>query len=76
MAADEATPTRRGRKSKGARRVIGFRLPVEKADLAREIATAEGFEHLSDWVSMTVTEYIDSTDLGKAHQQKAAQMSG
>lgn len=76
MAADEAIPTRRGRKSKGARRVIGFRLPVAKADLAREIATAEGFEHLSDWVSMTVTEYIDSTDLGKALQQKVAEMPG
>lgn len=68
MAPEETTPTRRGRKPKGARRVIGFRLAVEKADLAREIATEEGFEHLSDWVSMVVTEYIDDTDLGKAQQ--------
>ncbi|WP_018771410.1 hypothetical protein [Arthrobacter sp. 162MFSha1.1] len=76
MAADEASPARRGRKSRGARRVIGFRLAVDKADLAREVATAEGFEHLSDWVSQTVTEYIDNTDLGKAHLLKAAQMPG
>lgn len=46
-------------KSKGKRRVIYFRLPVEKANSAREIATAEGFEHLSDWIAITVTEYME-----------------
>lgn len=59
MAADNTIPPRGGRKSKGERRVINFRLPIEKADLAREIATAEGYEHLSDWVTMTVTEYME-----------------
>lgn len=46
-------------KFKRKRRVIYFRLPIEKASRAREIATSEGFEHLSDWIAMAVTEYME-----------------
>lgn len=76
MAVDGPRQGRPGRMSKGERRLINFRLATDKADLAREIATAEGFEHMSDWLAMAVNAYIDKTDLGQAYQQKAPQKTG
>lgn len=63
--------TRRGRPGKGERRVVAFRLPTQKADLVRELADAEGFEHVSDWLAHVVSERIDHTDLTKVRRQQA-----
>lgn len=62
-----------GRPSKGERRLIGFRLALQEADLVREIADAEGYEHVSDWVADVVSERIDRTDMSKiGHQVEAS----
>jgi len=66
------TATKRGvgRPGKGERRVVAFRLPTQKADLVRELADAEGFEHVSDWLAHVVSERIDNTDLTKVRRQR------
>ncbi|MHA7192018.1 hypothetical protein ACX80N_17175 [Arthrobacter sp. MDT2-16] len=60
-----------GRRHKGDRKLIGFRLATEKANTVREIASAEGFEHVSDWVASVVEDRIQHTDLTKTNQQGA-----
>lgn len=65
-----ATTTRRvGRHSKGERKLIGFRLATQKADIVRELADAEGYEHVSDWVAHVVSERIERSDLSKIRHQ-------
>jgi len=49
---------------------VAFRLPTQKADLVRELATAEGFEHVSDWLAHVVSERIANTDFTKVRRQK------
>lgn len=63
------TTKRVGRPSKGERRVVAFRLPTQKADLVRELADAEGFEHVSDWLAHVVSERIEHTDLTKVRRR-------
>lgn len=63
------TTNRRGRPGKGERRVVAFRLPTQKADLVRELADAEGFEHVSDWLAQVVLDRIDHTDLSNVRHQ-------
>lgn len=66
-----ATTTRRaGRHSKGERRLIGFRLATRKADIVREVAEAEGYEYVSDWVAHVVEERLNNTDLSKIKIQE------
>ncbi|MBG6184890.1 hypothetical protein IWX65_002868 [Arthrobacter sp. CAN_A214] len=60
-----------GRRHKGDRKLIGFRLATEKANAVREIASAEGFEHVSDWVASVVEDRIQHTDFSKNNQQEA-----
>ena len=65
-----ATTNRRvGRHSKGERRLIGFRLATQKADLVREVADAAGYEHVSDWVADLVSEKLDQLDLNEIRRQ-------
>lgn len=55
------TPSRRiGRPGKGARRVMTFRLAEHKADIVRELANAEGYEYVSDYLAQLVAEHLDS----------------
>lgn len=64
------TKRRAGRHSKGERRLIGFRLATHKADLVRELADAEGYEHVSDWVADVVSARLEQTDLSKVRHQE------
>lgn len=63
-------PKRVGRRSKGDRKLIGFRLATDKAEVVSEIAAAEGYRYVSDWVASVVAERIENTDLGGIHQQQ------
>jgi len=63
------TTNRRGRPGKGERRVVAFRLPTQQADRVRELADAEGFEHVSDWLTKVVSERIENTDVTKVRRQ-------
>ncbi|WP_461171218.1 hypothetical protein [Arthrobacter sp. Z1-15] len=64
-------PKRVGRRSKGDRKLIGFRLAKDRAGIVSELAKAEGFEHVSDWVASVVNERIDNTDLSAiGHQEE------
>ncbi|KRF06332.1 hypothetical protein ASH00_08820 [Arthrobacter sp. Soil782] len=57
--------TRPGRKSKGDRRLIGFRLATSQADKVIEIAHAEGYRYVSDWVAAVVEDRIANTELAR-----------
>ncbi|MFJ7751798.1 hypothetical protein ACIQXM_17810 [Arthrobacter sp. NPDC097144] len=63
-------PKRVGRRSKGDRKLIGFRLATDKAEVVSEIAAAEGYRYVSDWVASVVAERIEKTDLDRIHQQQ------
>ena len=63
-------PKRVGRRSKGDRKLIGFRLATDKAEVVSEIAAAEGYRYVSDWVASVVAERIENTDLDGIHQQQ------
>lgn len=63
-------PKRVGRRSKGDRKLIGFRLATDKAEVVSEIAAAEGYRYVSDWVASVVAERIENTDLDEIHQQQ------
>lgn len=45
------------------------------ADIVRELADAEGYEHVSDWVAHVVAERIDQSDLSKIRKQQNEQRS-
>lgn len=64
--ADEA-PQRRGpgRRSKGDRKLIGFRLPTDQAEAVSEVAAAEGYRYVSDWVASVVEDRLNRTDLSR-----------
>ncbi|MCC3292608.1 hypothetical protein [Arthrobacter sp. zg-Y1110] len=61
---------RPGRKSKGDRKLIGFRLATEQADIVSEIAAAEGYRYVSDWVASVVSDRIEHTDLSVIDHQE------
>lgn len=63
-------PKRVGRRSKGDRKLIGFRLATDKADAVSEIAAAEGYRYVSDWVASVVAERIEKTDMREIHQHQ------
>lgn len=63
-------PKRVGRRSKGDRKLIGFRLATDKAEIVSEIAAAEGYRYVSDWVASVVAARIQNTDLDGIHQQQ------
>ncbi len=66
-----AGPGIRGRRSKGDRKLIGFRLETPQADLVTELAAAEGYKYVSDWVADVVKHRIRTTDLRNVqHQQE------
>ncbi|MBT1003979.1 hypothetical protein KIH31_15425 [Paenarthrobacter sp. DKR-5] len=70
-----ASNRRAGRPGKGDRRVVAFRLATPKVDIVRELAVAEGFEHVSDWLAHVVSERIDHTDLSKIKRQEELPIS-
>lgn len=63
---------RPGRKSKGDRRLIGFRLATSQADKVIEIAHAEGYRYVSDWVADVVNDRIADTELGQLGDEERA----
>ncbi|MCU6480550.1 hypothetical protein [Arthrobacter sp. A2-55] len=64
------TPNRRvGRRSKGERKVVAFRLPTDKADMVNELAAKEGYKYVSDWLAQVVEDRIDKTDLSAIRNQ-------
>lgn len=70
-----ATNRRAGRPGKGERRLLAFRLATPRADIARDLAQAEGFEYVSDWLAHIVNEHIDNTDLSKIQHQEELPIS-
>lgn len=71
-----ATTNRRaGRPGKGDRRVMAFRLATPRADIVRDLAEAEGFEYVSDWLAHVVNQRIDHTDLSKIRRQEELPIS-
>ncbi len=59
-----------GRRSKGDRKLIGFRLASPKADLVSKLAAAEGYKYVSDWVAHVVEQRIENTDLTAIERQE------
>lgn len=52
-----------GRRSKGDRKLLGFRMGTDKADKVSLVAKAEGYRYVSDWLADLVEERLNSTDL-------------
>jgi len=65
-----APTTRTGRRSKGDRKFVGFRIATPKADAMEEIAKAEGYQYVSDWLSDVVEERLAKTRLHAIVQQE------
>ncbi|MHC8609919.1 hypothetical protein ACW4FP_19955 (plasmid) [Paenarthrobacter ureafaciens] len=65
-----APTTRTGRRSKGDRKFVGFRIATPKADAMEEIAKAEGYQYVSDWLSDVVEERLANTRLHAIVQQE------
>ncbi|MHC6231995.1 hypothetical protein ACX5I6_20900 [Arthrobacter sp. MMS24-T111] len=65
-----APTTRTGRRSKGDRKFVGFRIATPKADAMEEIAKAEGYQYVSDWLSDVVEERLANTKLHAIVQQE------
>jgi hypothetical protein len=62
--------TRTGRRSKGDRKFVGFRIATPKADAMDMIAKAEGYQYVSDWLSDLVDQRLASTNLHAIGQQE------
>lgn len=65
-----APVTRTGRRSKGDRKFVGFRIATPKADAMDQIAKAEGYQYVSDWLSDLVEERLAATHLHAISQQE------
>ena len=65
-----APTTRTGRRSKGDRKFVGFRIATPKADAMDQIAKAEGYQYVSDWLSDVVEERLANTRLHAIVQQE------
>ncbi|MCC3299305.1 hypothetical protein [Arthrobacter caoxuetaonis] len=61
---------RPGRKSKGDRKFFGFRIATERADIVNDIAAAEGYKYVSDWVASVIEDRIENTDLSAINRQE------
>jgi hypothetical protein len=62
--------TRTGRRSKGDRKFVGFRIATPKADAMDLIAKAEGYQYVSDWLSDLVDQRLANTNLHAIVQQE------
>ena len=65
-----APVTRTGRRSKGDRKFVGFRIATPKADAMYQIAKEEGYQYVSDWLSDLVEERLANTKLHAVPQQE------
>lgn len=65
-----APVTRTGRRSKGDRKFVGFRIATPKADAMDMIAKAEGYQYVSDWLSDLVEERLSNTRVQPMCQQE------
>jgi hypothetical protein len=61
---------RSGRRSKGDRKFVGFRIATPKADAMDLVAKAEGYQYVSDWLSDLVDERLANTNLHAIVQQE------
>jgi hypothetical protein len=62
--------TRTGRRSKGDRKFVGFRIATPKADAMDMIAKAEGYQYVSDWLSDLVDQRLANTNLHAIGKQE------
>lgn len=62
--------TRTGRRSKGDRKFVGFRIATPKADAIDVVAKAEGYQYVSDWLSDLVDARLANTNLHAIAQQE------
>jgi hypothetical protein len=65
-----APVNRSGRRSKGDRKFVGFRIATPKADAMDLVAKAEGYQYVSDWLSDLVDERLANTNLHAIVQQE------
>jgi hypothetical protein len=67
--------TRTGRRSKGDRKFVGFRIATPKADAMEMIAKAEGYQYVSDWLSDVVDARLANTNFHAIVQQEELPLS-
>lgn len=62
--------TRTGRRSKGDRKFVGFRIATPDANAIDMVAKAEGYQYVSDWLSDLVQERLATTNIHALVQQE------
>ncbi|MET3142485.1 UNVERIFIED_ORG: hypothetical protein ABIB13_002202 [Arthrobacter sp. UYEF2] len=61
-----------GRKSKGERTFVGFRVSVDTAAMVEKVREAEGYRYTSDWLASVVSEKLARSDVREIIDAAAA----